>query len=102
MTSSFFSKCFLLATLANPTTTSSLPSCNNTSDDSTQLCAKFSNYNEDEYPEPFPVQIRTTFTIDDILNIDEDLQVIHVLLTLNAEWSDGRILLQIPEQNKPK
>ena len=62
----------------------------------------FSKYNKDEYPEPFPVQIRTTFTIDDILNIDEDLQVIHVLLTLNAEWSDGRILLQIPEQNKPK
>ena len=102
MTSSFFSKCLLLTTLVNPATTLSLPSCNN-SLDHTHLCAKFSNYSEVDYPEPFPIKIRTTFTIDDILNIDEDLQVIHVLLTLNAQWSEDRILLKIPaEQNKPK
>ena len=101
ITCSFFSNCLLLATLVNPTSTLSLPGCNNTLDH-THLCAKFSNYSEVEYPEPFPIRIRTTFTIDDILNIDEDLQVLHVLLTLNTQWSDDRILLKVPEQSKPK
>ena len=66
------------------------------------LCAKYSNYSKLEYPEPLPAKIRATFAINDIINIDESLQIISVLLTLNLKWTDERILWNVPAQNKPK
>lgn len=93
--------CLLLRIFVYPTSSLPLPLCSNVSD-SPILCAKFSNYSKLEYPEPLPAKIRATFAINDIINIDESLQIISVLLTLNLKWTDERILWNVPAQNKPK
>ena len=82
------------------TSVNSLPNCEEVTPLTVVLCASFANYSSIEYPEPFPVLVNSSFVINDIQDIDENLQIINLLLTLNTNWSDDRIQLAVNDKNK--
>ena len=66
-----------------------------------KLCAKYSNYSRVEYPEPLPCNMTIDLLINDIIDINEELQIIKISLTLAVMWKDTRISLEYNSNQKP-
>ena len=80
-----------------------LPFCNDIASNTVAtLCAKYANYSSVHYAEPFPIPINTTLIMNEILSVDEDLQVVNILLTLNANWVDTRVQLHYNKNDQPR
>ena len=81
-----------------------LPLCIDSVSESTKaanLCAKFNNYSRVEYPEPLPCHMSIELSINDIIDIDEELQIIRLYLILTVMWKDTRISLEFNPNHKP-
>ena len=89
---------FILTLCFTSITSAVMPNCDDITPVTVKLCASFDNYSSIEYPEPFPVFVNSSFVINDIQDIDENLQIINLLLTLNTNWSDDRIQVVVNDK----
>ena len=69
---------------------------------SAKLCAYHRNYSRVEYPHPLPCNITLGITINDIIDIDEELQIVKLYLTLTSMWRDTRVTLKYNQDSKPE
>ena len=88
----------LLVLLSLPMITQSkemanLPSCDLTFEEET-ICKTVKVYESNEVPEPHPLILAPTFTLHDIVEVDDEKNSLTILVDVSVEWNDTRLTMK--------